>query len=451
MTWTIDHSLWNPDETRDAGIAAEMYRTGAIAVPTLNGAAFLEKPPLYYWTCALIYKLTGRVTAGTTRLPAALYGLLGLLFTFLIGRRLYGERVAMMATLMVATSLQYFRMSHFAMMDICLAAMVTGALYFYLRDSAWGFAIFTVLAFYAKGFLGILLPGLVVTLDLLITQQPKKLAKFVFIGAVVFVILAGPWFWALWKKGGDVYLHTFVIDNHWKRFFSSTADHTEHFWFFYFFSFPGDFFPWTLFFAGFLWSLFRQTGSYLSPGLKRFPIVWFFSILAFFCLSSSKRSIYLLPLFPAAALLSASWVDQAFPRTGARWVAGIGGALALILVVCSFTLVRKLDREKTFVPFCDEIKSHLTDKELVGFDLNEMERGVFGFYLRQTFKNPTDVGQLKEVIEGMKGRPFQLIVARSRVDDVAPVVTSFAKPIFKYRPDKKNRSYVLYSNVERGG
>jgi 4-amino-4-deoxy-L-arabinose transferase-like glycosyltransferase len=133
LTWTFDHALWNPDETRDAGIAAEMYRTGSFAVPTLNGVAFLEKPPLYYWSCALLYKLTGRVTAGTTRLPSALYGFLGILFTFLIGRRLYNDRVGLMAALMLATSLQYFRMSHFAMMDVSLAALITGALYFYLK------------------------------------------------------------------------------------------------------------------------------------------------------------------------------------------------------------------------------------------------------------------------------------------------------------------------------
>ena len=50
LTWTFDHSLWNPDETRDAGIAAEMYRSKQFAVPKLNGVVFLEKPPHYYFS-----------------------------------------------------------------------------------------------------------------------------------------------------------------------------------------------------------------------------------------------------------------------------------------------------------------------------------------------------------------------------------------------------------------
>ena len=99
LTWTFDHSLWNPDETRDAGIAREMYVEKQFAVPMLDGEPFLEKPPLYYWTCAAVYKATGRVSAGLTRLPAALYGLLGLLFAFLLGRRLFNERVGFMPLL----------------------------------------------------------------------------------------------------------------------------------------------------------------------------------------------------------------------------------------------------------------------------------------------------------------------------------------------------------------
>src|ERR1041385_1013758 len=93
MLFTFDHSLWNPDETRDAGIARSMFVDKDFVVPRLNGEAFLEKPPLYYWSTSLVYGLAGRITAGLTRLPAALYGILGILFTFLIGRRFFGDSV----------------------------------------------------------------------------------------------------------------------------------------------------------------------------------------------------------------------------------------------------------------------------------------------------------------------------------------------------------------------
>src|ERR1043165_2002968 len=112
LLFTFDHSLWNPDETRDAGIARSMFVDKDFVVPRLNGEAFLEKPPLYYWSTSLVYGLAGRITAGLTPLPAALYGILGILFTFLIGRRFFGDSVGFTAAVILGTSMQYFRISH---------------------------------------------------------------------------------------------------------------------------------------------------------------------------------------------------------------------------------------------------------------------------------------------------------------------------------------------------
>ncbi len=456
LTWTFDHSLWNPDETRDAGIAAEMFRSGNYSVPTLNGDVFLEKPPLYYWTCALVYKLTGRVTAGTTRLPSALYGILGAFFVFLLGRRLFNERVGFFAAAILATSSQYFRMSHFAMMDVALATLVAGSLYFYSRGSRLGFAAFALLAFYAKGFLGIALPGIVVTLDLLFQRKPKELMKIIGVGALLFGAFALPWFWALWKQGGVSYLKIFLIDNHLHRFASSTGDHTEHSLFYYFGSFAGDFLPWTLVFLGFLIALVKQPRKYWESPMYRFSMLWFFSLLVFFTISSSKRSIYLLPLFPAASLLAAAWLDEALSTNWTPHVSkllysgsvalGLIAALAVVIggiyfnrsvgrfvvvfvplmtmstflfrfyrrqrhewAVCSLcglfalsiclsivAFMKQLDADKTFVPLCDAIKSNQSGKTLVGFDMSEMERGVLGFYLDRTFMNVRSLNALKQ-------------------------------------------------------
>ena len=504
LTWTFDHSLWNPDETRDAGIASEMFRTGHYAVPMLNGEAFLEKPPLYYWTCAAIYKITGRVTAGTTRLPSALFGILGVLFTFLIGRRQFSERVGFFAACMVATSVQYFRMSHFSLMDVCLAAMVTGALYFYLRGSRLWFAVFTVLAFYAKGFLGVVLPGLVVTTDLLIQRKPKELLKIIGVGALLFTALGLPWFWALWKEGGRRYLEIFIIENHWKRFSSASADHTEHSHFYYFGSFPGDFLPWTFFLFGFMADFVKNRKDYLGDPRRRFLIVWFAALFLFFSASSSKRSMYLLPVFPAAALLSALWLEDIFVSDGwtrafslmntatigllalAAMLTIAGGfyfernplrgiAVALPLIVAGNFLVRQLrarralpalgalmglaaltfalspisfmkalETDKTFVPLAEAIRTNSAGRTVVGFDMSEMERGVLDFYLGGIFKNVRSTVEMRELLDRKERGELLLIVNRTREKDVAPFVRAPVQTMFEFRPDKKTRSYVVY-------
>lgn len=453
LTWTFDHSLWNPDETRDGGIAAGMYRSGDYVVPKLNGDAFLEKPPLYYWTSALVYKITGRVTAGTTRLPSALYGILGILFTFLIGRLLFNERVGIFAGSMLATSVQYFRMSHFALMDVALAALVTGAFFFYLKGSKIGFILLTTLAFYAKGFLGVILPSLVVTLHLLIEKKPKELAVTIGLGAVLFALLVFPWFWGLWKEGGPAFLKIFLIDNHWTRFFSRSADHTEHFWFFYFFSFPVDFLPWTLLYAGHIRDLFKHPYKYFDSKPLRFLLLWFFGLLLFFCLSSSKRSIYLLPLFPAASLLGAAWLDewlQTRPneKSAEKRVFISFGLLASLIGLSSFVLAARLDRDKSFVPICEAVKANAGEGVIVGYNMSEMERGVFGFYLHGSIRNPIDANQLEQTINEIGLKSFCLIVNRNKIDEIRSVLHGRADIVYKHRPDKRTRSYLVYSNAE---
>ncbi len=441
MTWTFDHSLWNPDETRDAGIAAEMYRNGDYIVPTLNGEPFLEKPPLYYWTSALIYKLTGRVTAGTTRLPAALYGILGILFTFLIGQRLFNERVGLFAGLLLATSFQYFRMSHFAMMDVPLAALIAGALYFHVIGSTFGFAVLTVLAFYAKGFLGLVLPGIVVTVDLLFERKNKELVKTVTVGVLVFAALAGPWMWGLWKEGGSQFLKIFLIDNHWARFFSESADHTEHFWFFYFLSFPVDFLPWSPLLIGAAAGLIKNPEKRLENRPVRFLLFWFLGLFLFFTLSSSKRSIYLLPLFPAAALLSAAWLDEI--PLGQR-MQPVLVSMSIVIGMSSFFLAPRLDRDKSFVPICDAIKNN-GNGEIIGYNLSEMERGVFGFYLEGPLINPKGTAQFETLMREMGTKPLCVVVNRNKIDEIKNYLPKDARLIYEHRPDKKTRSYRVYA------
>jgi 4-amino-4-deoxy-L-arabinose transferase-like glycosyltransferase len=446
LTWTFDHSLWNPDETRDAGIAAEMYREGQYAVPHLNGETFLEKPPLYYWTCAFVYKLTGRVTPGTTRLPSALYGLLGILFTFLIGKHLFNERVGLLAALMLATAAQYFRMSHFAMMDVSLAALVAGALYFYARGSVIGFAVLTVLSFYAKGFLGVLLPGLVVCVDCAIEKKPKELLKYIAVGALLFAAFAGPWFWALWKEGGMKNLEVFVIDNHWKRFVANGSDHTEHFWFYYFLSFPVDFIPWTFFAFGFLWSAYKNPHRYLESRPHRFVAVWFLSLLAFFTVSSSKRSIYMLPLFPAACLMTAAWLEESASLRIRKTALAVAAVVAIGVVAASFTMVKTLDADKTFVPVYEAIRARSDGREVIGFDMSEMERGVFSFYLNKSFRNVRGADELSALIAKQPDLKFVLLANRNRIVDVNNALGGRGKLVYEYRPEKRSRSYILFES-----
>jgi len=508
LTFTFDHSLWNPDETRDAGIARSMFVDKNFVTPKLNGEAFLEKPPLYYWTCSLVYLVSGKITAGTTRLPTALYGFLGILFTFLMGRRFLKGRGGFLAAAILGTAAQYFRMSHLTSMDTALVACLTGAFYFYLMEFDLLFVLFVVLAFYAKGFLAVALAGSVIGLDLILDRNPKRLLRIILLGIPVFLAAVGPWVYGLWKEGGASYLRIFFIENHFRRFASTAADHGDNPFYLYFLSFPADFLPWTFFLIGAAIRFSKNKFSAVfSDRFLKFLLVWFLSIFVLLTLSSSKRSFYLLPAFPAAALMAGAWLEKIFTaRNISSWEKGtiwgttiltsllsigvpLGGIflaekylvslfflglagggvffvfknlrtsflnrvipLSLFLVVtvsaaADILFIRLLDQDKSFLPFIDVVKEKKGDALLAGFQLSEMERGVFSFYFEKNIPDLKTGDELRKFFEEKKNEPVFLISNRNNLKNIPPEASARMKELYAFRPDKKSRSYFLWETL----
>jgi hypothetical protein len=129
------------------------------------------------------------------------------------------------------------------------------------------------------------------------------------------------------------------------------------------------------------------------------------------------------------------------------WLCGL---FALALDFSSFLFMARLDSEKTFVPVMQAIKQNDAGHRLVGFDLSEMERGVFGFYLDRTFMNIHTVDELAHVLSSPP-TPVLLIVNRNRLKDLAPILQGACRLIFEYRPGQKTRSYQLYESATLNG
>ena len=73
-----NRGLWTPDEPREAEISREMALSPSV-IPTLNGQRFIEKPPLYYWVVAAVYRLTGGPSVLAARGVSVVAGLATLL------------------------------------------------------------------------------------------------------------------------------------------------------------------------------------------------------------------------------------------------------------------------------------------------------------------------------------------------------------------------------------
>src|SRR5437667_1966059 len=92
-----ERALWSPDEGRYSEITREMVVTGDYITPRLDGIKFFEKPPLFYWLQSASIKAFG-LNEWSLRLWPAMFALLGCLAVYAGGRKLFGRRTALLAS-----------------------------------------------------------------------------------------------------------------------------------------------------------------------------------------------------------------------------------------------------------------------------------------------------------------------------------------------------------------
>ena len=317
--------LANPDEGRYTEIPREMAVTGDFVTPRLNGVKYFEKPPLVYWLSGVTFRTFG-VNEFTARLWNGLFSVLGVLLTYAAARALYDRNTGIWAAIVLSTFLLYFALSQIVLLDMAVAVTISGALFAFIvamREPAgkkrFGlfmvFYTFMALATLSKGLIGIALPGAVLFFWVLLLNRWRALCPFYPItGSILLLAIAAPWH-ILAAQANPDFLNFYFYHEHWLRFTTTVHGRFEPWWFFLP-VFVGGLFPW-LFFA------VRATRFSLPGGWKArkdhpdawFLIIWIVFIILFFSKSQSKLVPYILPVFPACAVLMGRWLS-------ALWVAG---------------------------------------------------------------------------------------------------------------------------------
>jgi 4-amino-4-deoxy-L-arabinose transferase-like glycosyltransferase len=333
-----DRSLIRPDEGRYSEIPREMAVTGDWVTPRLNGLKYFEKPPLQYWATAFAYNALGEHN-WTARAWPALTGLFGLLFVFLVGHRLYGLQTAIAATAILASSLWYFAIAHINTLDMGLTCWMTLTLAGFLfaerpeatkserlagMHAAWaGMA----LAMLSKGLIGIVLPGGVL-LFYSLWQRDLRLWDRLHIGTglLLFFAIVTPWF-AWVQARNPEFSEFFFFHEHLARF-ASTTHRREGAWWYFIPILLAGLAPWTVLFLSRLRHVWSALAIPKPFHPERLLVVWCVFIFVFFSASGSKLPSYILPIFPALALLMAPSIVQTSPRVHA-WNLGAASVLAL--------------------------------------------------------------------------------------------------------------------------
>jgi 4-amino-4-deoxy-L-arabinose transferase-like glycosyltransferase len=354
---TLDYrTLIKSDEGRYAEIAREMTVTGDWVTPRYNAVKYFYKPPLQYWATATAFSLFGE-NEWTARLWVGLTSFLSVLMVFFAGRTLFGARPALFGAIALGSMMMPVFAGHFNTLDMGVGTFMSAALFALLlaqRDEAskaqerfWMMLCWAAmaLALLSKGLMGIVLPGAVLFCYLLWTRDFFRLKRLHIIkGTLLFLAISAPWF-ILVTRANPEFFHFFFIHEHFERFLTKVHARYGPPWYFIPFLLLGSM-PWTLY----LWSGLGKglkradTPSVLkafgavskTSGTKAWRpelllMLWVVFIFIFFSASSSKLAGYIVPIFPALAML----VGLALAESSKlQWRLSLG--LVLLIAVLGF-------------------------------------------------------------------------------------------------------------------
>lgn len=306
-------SLWDIDEGLNAEAAREMLESGRWIVPEFNYQPRTAKPALLYWLQATAYRHLG-VNEFAARLPSALAALAVVLLTYELGRRMFGTGTGLIAGIVLVTSIQFSLLSHAATPDmLMLAGVMLAFLLFWhgyqydgklwLITTAFGSAI----AVLAKGPVGVALPGLVLTLFLLSRGQFTRWFNWrLLVGVLVFCAIALPWYVLVGSETRGAFLRGFWWNENVNRFLEPLDTHAGPLWF-YPLALVIGLTPWCIFLLPTIWNGINEVRDANSSARisQRLLLIWTGTYLAFFTAAATKLPNYILPTYPAFALLTA--------------------------------------------------------------------------------------------------------------------------------------------------
>ena len=365
-------ALWS-SEFRWAEIAREMLVTHNYFWPTINGHVYYDKPLGSYWLVIFSTPFTGGLNEAATRLPCAIAGLLAVALLMLLVRRLYDARTAILGGVILATSFSFVFFSRHASADVeTLTGELAALLLFNHNEERagglWVVGLWLIMAATSltKGLLGFALPLLVIGVYSCLRDGVVPFYQAISRGSLVErirrLVERNRWFFNWYTVAGValgalVYGLPFQISSRLMgsekglqmvyrenvvRFFHP-FDHRGPIYLYVYVIFA-LMAPW----SALLPAALVETHSLRHGGAKparadRFALVYFWATFIFFTVSGSRRSYYILPILPAAAILIARTLaypgESELRSTIARRLLAIGYAIVAFSAIAGIVLL----------------------------------------------------------------------------------------------------------------
>ncbi len=320
MLFYGNHNLLITDnvESNYALTAKEMVMSGDWISPQIYGQYWFDKPILFYTVTAFAYLVFG-CTEFASRFFPAIFGLASVALIGWSGKKLYSEKVGFYSAIVLASSFEFFLISKMVITDSLLffffsLALISFLLGYEKNESKYyyGFYLGAALAVLTKGPIGILLPGLIITLFLLIKRDFKALRSMKIIsGSMLFLIIALPWYSTMIVLHGKNFIDVFFGTHNFLR--ATVSEHPkDNVFYFYTVVAILALFPWVGFIPEFIKKITANKLEILRMNSKiLFLILWVSCVFVFFQLIATKYLSYTYPLvFPSALLLGKYFADN---------------------------------------------------------------------------------------------------------------------------------------------
>lgn len=304
-------ALFDQDEGQYAQIAAEIVQTGDPVTLHVNGRPWYVHPPLYMWLVAG----TGRVlgfSEWSVRIWSAVFSIVAVYATVLLGRALFGGRVGLLAGAVLAVTFQYLIQSRLAVFDTVLLAWMLLAVHAFYRGYETrrrldyvGFFLFAGLATLTKGPVGLVLPGLIAIAFVSLRRAWGRWAEVPWAaGLAVYAVVGLSWYAAQVWLHGQTFIASNIVDYTLHRYFGVVEKHAAPWYFYVPVALLGGF-PWTTFWPAAAALHIRRRrvsdGSLLVLLGVAIPIL-------FFSGAQTKLPGYIMLIFPFAAMgVAALW------------------------------------------------------------------------------------------------------------------------------------------------
>lgn len=438
-----NHQLQGSTEARVAGIAMEMHLDNDWVTPRLFGEPFLEKPPLSLWLDAGAMRIFG-ISPWAVRLASAVAGLLSVMLLYAMLRRFERPKtIAWTAGTLLATMASYWSNVRGVGEDALLALGVTTALLAFFQAqraptpaNSLLFVAGIAIATLSKGVLGLAMPGVVIFAYLLadnLMDRRFKLTEWLRPGLLTALGLIPLMIWlaVLYQHGGAQAVREVLLTNSVGRFSGSfvEAGHYEPFYY-YLAKLPQAFLPWNILVYLGLWHFRKElkANRYLL-----FFSLWIIAQFILLTLASSKRTVYLMSMTPAAAVIAAEYANVLFDKLKDHKNGFVGliarhrqtvAAGILTVVIASYLgaaqwALPNADKHLSFLPLTEHIQSlQASGNQVALFQANERVGGASVFYTQSVLKGLDTDTQLREFLSAS---PSNIAVISGDSEPAAPL------------------------------